>query len=101
MACRQGGEEFLLLMPEVTLEETMVKADELRQEIARLALAYEGQPLGSITVSAGVAMYPEHATTAEALLRCADEALYAAKEGGRNRVVVHCVGAPAPEPARG
>lgn len=99
VACRQGGEEFLLLMPEVTLEGMLGKAEELRQELARLDLAYEGRPLGSVTLSAGVAIYPHHATTADALIRCADEALYAAKEGGRNRVVVHAARAPSIEPA--
>jgi len=88
VVCRHGGEEFLLLLPEATLEGTRGKAEELRREVERLALACEGQPLGSITISAGVALYPQHATTAVALLRLADEALYAAKEGGRNRVVV-------------
>lgn len=88
VACRHGGEEFLLLMPESTLEGTLAKAEELRREVARLALDYEGRALGIVTISAGVAMYPEHATTANTLLRRADEALYAAKGGGRNRVVV-------------
>jgi diguanylate cyclase (GGDEF)-like protein len=95
--CRHGGEEFLVLMPEVTLEGMLGKAEELRQEVRRLDLAYEGQPLGSITVSAGLAIYPQHAASAEGLLRCADEALYAAKEGGRNRVVMHAAGAASTE----
>jgi diguanylate cyclase (GGDEF)-like protein len=99
VACRHGGEEFLLLMPESTLEGTVAKAEELRQEVARLALAYDGRAMGSITVSAGVAMYPDHAKTADALLRRADEALYAAKEGGRNRAVVSAAPTSVPEPA--
>jgi diguanylate cyclase (GGDEF)-like protein len=82
VACRQGGEEFLLLMPEVTLEGMLGKTEEPRQELARLDLAYEGRPLGSVTLSAGVAIYPHHATTADALIRCPDEALYAAKKAG-------------------
>ena len=85
--CRHGGEEFLLLMPEASLEATLGKAEELRHTIAHFALAYEGLSLGHVTVSAGVAMFPQHATTVDTLLRRADEALYAAKESGRNRVV--------------
>jgi diguanylate cyclase (GGDEF)-like protein len=58
VACREGGEEFLLLMSEVTLEGMLGKAEELRQELARLELAYEGRPLGNLTVSARVAILP-------------------------------------------
>jgi diguanylate cyclase (GGDEF)-like protein len=90
-ACRYGGEEFLLLMPETTREGTLASAEKLRQEAACLALAYEGRELGRITISAGVAVYPEHGANADALLRAADEALYEAKGAGRNRVFVHSV----------
>jgi diguanylate cyclase (GGDEF)-like protein len=95
VACRQGGEEFLLLMPEASREAALAKAEEVRIEIARLALAHQGRSLGSITVSAGVAAYPADGASAEALLQAADTALYAAKDGGRNRVIAaHSLTAP-------
>ena len=87
VACRHGGEEFLLLMPESALEGTLGKAEELRREVQRLQLEYHGRPIGPITISLGVAIFPDHATESSALLRCADAALYQAKHAGRDRVV--------------
>jgi diguanylate cyclase (GGDEF)-like protein len=86
IACRFGGEEFVLVLPDATLESALRKAEELRTAIAQLGLRYRGALLG-VTASLGVAVYPKHALRAEALLRAADEALYAAKGAGRNYVV--------------
>jgi two-component system cell cycle response regulator len=97
VACRHGGEEFLLLMPEATPGGTLAKAEEVRGEVERLVINYSGQSLGGITVSVGIAMYPRQGKTAAVLLRRADEALFAAKRGGRNRVLVSTstdIGAP-------
>ena len=99
VACRHGGEEFLLLMPESTLAGALAKAEELRREVERLQLEYHGRSIGPITISLGLAQFPEHAREAGELVRCADEALYAAKEGGRNRTVVSGGTAPAFDPA--
>ena len=88
VACRHGGEEFLLLMPETDPKGALAKAEELRREVEQLDLAYAGEPLGRLTISAGVAIYPQDGGDADTLLRRADDALYAAKENGRNRVVV-------------
>jgi len=87
VCCRHGGEEFLLLMPETSLQGAMAKAEELRRQIEGLRLEDHGRPLEAVTASFGVAVFPGHAREAGELLRCADEALYAAKNGGRNRVV--------------
>ena len=95
VACRHGGEEFLVLMPESAIEGALGKAEELRREVERLQLEYHGRPIGPITISLGVAVFPDHAAEASALLRCADEALYAAKERGRNRTVISGAAAPA------
>jgi diguanylate cyclase (GGDEF)-like protein len=86
---RYGGEEFLLLLPECPLDAAIRKAERIRQEIEKLPLDYGNRPLGIITVSIGVAAFPDHAEDPDALLRCADEALYQAKNAGRNRVVVY------------
>jgi diguanylate cyclase (GGDEF)-like protein len=64
------------------------RAELIRRGIAALRLEYGGRPLDAVTSSFGVAVYPQHAGDAEALLRAADEALYEAKRAGRNRVVV-------------
>lgn len=87
IACRLGGEEFLLVLPGADTEAAVARAEELRQRVAALDLEYHGQALGNITVSLGVATLPGHATNGEELLRQADSALYQAKRQGRNRVV--------------
>jgi len=87
IASRYGGEEFLVLLPECAFDAARSKAEQLREEIARLELRYDDQPLGPVTVSLGVAAFPDHAKESEELLRCADDALYLAKQTGRNRVV--------------
>lgn len=87
IVCRYGGEEFTLILPDATLEVTQHRAEELRQLIAALRVAFRGQPLGPVTISIGVAAFPIHGADKEVLLRVVDAALYRAKQEGRNRVV--------------
>jgi diguanylate cyclase (GGDEF)-like protein/PAS domain S-box-containing protein len=87
IACRYGGDEFVLILPEASLKITRQRAEKLRQEVQRLQVDYRGQPLGPLTISAGVAVFPSHGDRVDAVLQAADAALYQAKEGGRNRVV--------------
>jgi diguanylate cyclase (GGDEF)-like protein len=89
VASRYGGEEFLVLLPECRFDAALRKAEQLREEIAKLELHYDGRPLGPVTASLGVAAFPDHAKESEELLRHADEALYLAKQAGRNRVVAY------------
>ncbi len=89
VASRYGGEEFLVLLPECPLDAALRKAEQLREEVAKLELRYDGRPLGPVSVSLGVAAFPDHAKESEELLRHADEALYEAKGAGRNRVVAY------------
>jgi diguanylate cyclase (GGDEF)-like protein/PAS domain S-box-containing protein len=84
---RYGGEEFMLIMPSASLEYAMRRADALRDAVGSLQLAFETRPLGQITVSLGVAVFPDHGPTSEALIQAADAALYRAKQGGRNQVI--------------
>jgi diguanylate cyclase (GGDEF)-like protein/PAS domain S-box-containing protein len=86
IACRYGGEEFVLIMPEASLDVTADRAEQLRQEARELRVQQHGQSLGAVTVSFGVAAFPEHGPTAEAVIRAADLALYRAKNAGRDRV---------------
>lgn len=87
VASRMGGEELLVVLPGVSAEEAWRKAEVLRARIAALDLVRDGVRIGPVSVSIGIAMYPAHGTAVDALLRAGDTALYAAKRGGRNRVV--------------
>ena len=86
IACRFGGEEFLLLMPGAKPQEAMRRAEELREGVKRLNIRYQGSRLKNIAISAGVATSPDSGETETALLKAADRALYEAKETGRDRV---------------
>jgi diguanylate cyclase (GGDEF)-like protein/PAS domain S-box-containing protein len=91
VACRYGGEEFVLFLPEAPAEIALKRAEEIREALKALQLDWEGQPLGSVTLSAGVAIYPDHGQDPDTLLRFADRALYQAKQLGRDRVVLEPV----------
>jgi diguanylate cyclase (GGDEF)-like protein len=82
-AARVGGEEFLVLAPDTDIAGAVHLAEVLREALTREEIPHLTQPL---TASFGVAVIPDHAATPEALLRAADRACYAAKDGGRNRV---------------
>jgi diguanylate cyclase (GGDEF)-like protein len=88
IACRYGGEEFLIILPEAALEDTLKRAEQLRVGIKGLNVRYHDRALGAVAVSLGVAILSEHGSTAEAILKAADAALYRAKREGRDRVVV-------------
>ena len=84
---RYGGEEFIAVLPETDGAQALVVADRLRANISRLRLDAPSGADVRATISAGIAVFPEHAITMDALIRVADTALYAAKNAGRNRVV--------------
>ena len=86
--CRYGGEEFVLVMPNIGIETAKQRAEELHQTVNLLNIPYGNFNL-TTTISMGVAAYPEHGKTKEELLRAADRAMYIAKHTGRNRVVVY------------
>jgi diguanylate cyclase (GGDEF)-like protein len=88
IACRYGGEEFVLVFPDTTFEGAKRRAEEIRSAVHGLQLSLRGKPLGRITVSIGVGLMPDHVASPEALIRVADEAMYVAKAGGRDRVVI-------------
>jgi diguanylate cyclase (GGDEF)-like protein/PAS domain S-box-containing protein len=88
IACRYGGEEFALILLEASAEDTEQRAALLREHVSKLRVEYGHQPLGNITISVGVAVFPDHGAAADTLLKSADAALYRAKAGGRDRVMV-------------
>jgi diguanylate cyclase (GGDEF)-like protein/PAS domain S-box-containing protein len=88
VACRCGGEEFAVILPESLARNAEIRAEGLRQELRGLKLQYKDTRLGPISVSIGVAAFPEHCSTAEDLLKIADQCLYQSKTKGRDRVTV-------------
>jgi diguanylate cyclase (GGDEF)-like protein len=87
IACRFGGEEFVVIMPKASLEDTRRRAEVIRQGLESQRVDPLGPDARLVTMSFGVAAYPDHGASVELLLHSADEALYRAKAGGRNRVV--------------
>jgi diguanylate cyclase (GGDEF)-like protein/PAS domain S-box-containing protein len=86
--CRFGGEEFVLILPSATLEGTQSRAERLRAKIKEITVLHHGKSLGMITISAGVAAFPVQGLSVKDVIAAADGALYRAKKGGRDRVVV-------------
>lgn len=89
IACRYGGEEFVLILPEATLELVEIRAEEIRVLIQSITLIYGGNLLPPITISAGISIFPNDGDDAESILKKADDALFQAKNKGRNQVFVY------------
>lgn len=87
VCCRTGGEEFSILLPDSTVEEAHKKAAEFIQLVAEHEFSYLDQQLPTVTVSAGVAAYPQNADSLQNLCRAADLAMYEAKDSGKNQVM--------------
>jgi diguanylate cyclase (GGDEF)-like protein len=88
IAVRYGGEEFLLVLPDTSLSGTLQRMDEIRALMQLMPIPDSVGGVSQITISVGVAMAGIHGSTAAELIRAADNALYSAKEQGRDRVVV-------------
>ncbi|RPJ24247.1 MAG: GGDEF domain-containing protein, partial [Chloroflexi bacterium] len=89
IACRYGGDEFLLVLPDSSITDTQARLEEIRTSLKRLQIRHGEQVLGMVTLSAGIAQTPEHGTTTNELLQAADEAMYAAKQSGGDRIVIY------------
>ena len=87
VACRYGGEEFVVILTGASLDAGRKRAEFLREELKHLTVRHVGQVLGAVTASVGISAYPVHGATSEDLLRAADTALYLAKSEGRDRAV--------------
>jgi len=88
ICCRYGGEEFAIILPESSSQDATIRANALRCEVKSLRLKYKNESLGTLTISAGVAAFPEHGSTSDELLRIADQCLYESKSYGRDTVTV-------------
>lgn len=86
IACRYGGEELAIVLPDAALEHAHERVEQLRLAIRNLNLTHLGQILPSPTASFGLAAYPTHGTNPADLLKAADQALYRAKQNGRDRI---------------
>lgn len=87
IACRFGGEEFFVVMNNVDMRGGINKLNQLREKIQEKTIMFKGRHLPHITVSIGVAEAPGQGETIEALVEAADQALYVAKQSGKNKVV--------------
>ncbi|HEV2201756.1 MAG TPA: GGDEF domain-containing protein [Bryobacteraceae bacterium] len=86
IVCRYGGEEFTLILPDASLEVATQRAEQIRGQVSQLRIEGHGDGHASVSLSLGVACYPDHGLETEAVLRAADRGLYEAKRGGRNQV---------------
>jgi diguanylate cyclase (GGDEF)-like protein/PAS domain S-box-containing protein len=86
--CRFGGEEFVIVLPTANAQASQARAERLRLKIKELTVTYQGRSMGMVTISVGVAVFPEHGNSPKDLMAAADAALYEAKRGGRDQVAV-------------
>lgn len=88
LPCRFGGEEFLVVLVDLTMEQAFARMERFRADIANLEVLHAGKPLPAVTVSIGIAPFPKPGEGPASVIKHADEALYRAKEAGRNRIEV-------------
>jgi diguanylate cyclase (GGDEF)-like protein/PAS domain S-box-containing protein len=91
IACRSGGEEFNLILPDCGPEDAVARAHELRAAVKGVGVGVRGRSYGGVTISVGVAAFPGNGADSGSLLREADAALYRAKSEGRDRVCLSSV----------
>lgn len=87
-ACRYGGEEFLLILPDTGLDLAVNRAEQIRADVKHISLLKDGKVITNIAVSIGVALFPDHGNTQARVIEAADKALYRAKTEGRDRVCI-------------
>jgi diguanylate cyclase (GGDEF)-like protein len=87
IVCRYGGEEFIVILPDINAEDAAMRAEQIRAGVSSIRVTDRGQPLDGVTVSIGVAIYPHDGRAVEELLEASDRSLYQAKNRGRNQVV--------------
>ncbi len=88
IACRFGGEEFALVYPGMREDVALSRLESIRNVIGKHSLSHRGKACAPVTISAGIAVYPDHGPDIETLINVADQALYQSKHSGRNRVTI-------------
>jgi diguanylate cyclase (GGDEF)-like protein/PAS domain S-box-containing protein len=88
IACRYGGDEFVLILPQASISDTYERAEQIRQGVNKLTVDFGSSDQNSITISMGIAAYPDHGFTMDRLLSVADKALYSAKNSGRDQICI-------------
>ena len=88
ICCRFGGEEFAIILPDSSALDAAARANALRSRVKGLRLQYKLENLGPLSLSAGVAAFPEHASASDELLKVADQCLYESKASGRDMVTI-------------
>jgi diguanylate cyclase (GGDEF)-like protein len=88
IVARYGGEEFIVLLPGINADQASQLAEKVKQKIESMTIDHQGKKVGA-TISSGImCCVPNFNTISDSIISCADQALYIAKQGGRNRVVV-------------
>jgi diguanylate cyclase (GGDEF)-like protein len=90
VVARYGGEELVVILPETNKVNTIIKSERIRKKIQDMPLVFDGQKI-QISVSGGIATFPQDATEANKLIRCADQALYRAKSEGKNQICLYSI----------
>jgi len=88
IACRYGGEEFVMVMPGIDEQDLLNRCEDIRNKTKLLKIEHRSQKLGTITISIGAVLFPIHGDSPETLINAADTAMYAAKHRGRDQVVL-------------
>lgn len=90
LTARFGGDEFVVLLPDTDAKDSQLVAERLRTSVARMAVPpVKDNPIPQITVSLGIAVYPDHGASLEEILQASDRALYESKRSGRNRATLY------------
>ena len=90
VVARYGGEELVVILPETNKVNTIIKAERIRKKIQDMSLVFDGKKI-NISVSGGIATFPQDAVEANKLIHCADKALYRAKGEGKNRICLYSI----------
>jgi len=88
ISCRYGGDEFVLVLPDSSIADTQERVEQIRKFLRELKTHYGEKALDTVTLSAGIVQTPENGASASELLRMADEAMYTAKQEGRDRIAI-------------
>jgi diguanylate cyclase (GGDEF)-like protein len=98
MACRYGGEEFIIVFPNTPLETALARAEVIREGIKKLVIVYKQESIKGVAISGGIAAFPDHGAACKVIINASDTALYQAKHQGRDQVCIALRPNPEEEP---